>query len=254
MTECLLYKKTIMKELKCQPTLPGQQCQHMNHKHKCYGENIYSKVGNEKRLALLDLVKLQGKSLKDAASMLNINYSTAKTILRVYRIENRILKKSPNQKRSLKKRCCGVSGSSHTKENSSVIEEKNDIEVESAPLLNLNVESETTHINLVNSPRMGVKNFQFANFPKEMILQFQNILKSLQICMREVVNNDKMIQNICGVINNFGGNFEENFPKKSSDNFTQFSHANYPKPTFQNLPPRPVPCYPQQNSQNSFTN
>ncbi len=74
-------------------------CQHVNHKNKCYGENIYNKVGNEKRLALLDMVKLQGKSLKDSANKLGINYSTAKTILRVYRIENRILKKAPCQAR-----------------------------------------------------------------------------------------------------------------------------------------------------------
>lgn len=38
--------------------------------------------------------------MKEAAKSLNINYSTAKTILRVFRIENRILKKSPYQKRS----------------------------------------------------------------------------------------------------------------------------------------------------------
>lgn len=42
-------------------------------------------------------MKEHGKSLKDAANMLKINYSTAKTILRVYRIENRILKKSSNK-------------------------------------------------------------------------------------------------------------------------------------------------------------
>jgi hypothetical protein len=77
-------------------------CQHNNHKNKCYGDNIYNKVGNEKRLALLDMVKLQGKSLKESANKLGINYSTAKTILRVYRIENRILKKAPCQTRPKK--------------------------------------------------------------------------------------------------------------------------------------------------------
>ena len=48
------------------------------------------------------MVKLQGKSLKEAANHLNINYYTAKTILRVYRIENRILKKTPYQTKSKK--------------------------------------------------------------------------------------------------------------------------------------------------------
>lgn len=33
------------------------KCQHQNHKNKCYGENIYNKVDNEKRLNLLNLVR-----------------------------------------------------------------------------------------------------------------------------------------------------------------------------------------------------
>ncbi len=41
-------------------------------------------------------MKHHGKTLKEASNLLKINYSTAKTILRVYRIENRILKKSSN--------------------------------------------------------------------------------------------------------------------------------------------------------------
>ena len=57
-------------------------------------ECIYSKVDNTKRIKLLKMVKEQGKTLKEASNILGINYSTAKTILRVYRIEKRILKKS----------------------------------------------------------------------------------------------------------------------------------------------------------------
>ena len=57
-------------------------------------ESIYSKVDNTKRIKLLKMVKEQGKTLKEASNILGINYSTAKTILRVYRIEKRILKKS----------------------------------------------------------------------------------------------------------------------------------------------------------------
>jgi hypothetical protein len=97
------------------------KCQHGNHKHKCYGESIYSKVDNQKRLCLLNLVKIEGKSLKEASKLLDINYSTAKTILRVYRIENRILKKAPLQKAIKKIRCSSTDLSSdgnlsHTKE------------------------------------------------------------------------------------------------------------------------------------------
>ena len=39
-------------------------------------------------------MELEKKSLKEAANYLGINYSTAKTILRVFRIEKRILKKT----------------------------------------------------------------------------------------------------------------------------------------------------------------
>lgn len=40
--------------------------------------------------------------LKDAAKILNINYSTAKTILRIFRIEKRIEKKNADEERELK--------------------------------------------------------------------------------------------------------------------------------------------------------
>ncbi len=40
--------------------------------------------------------------LKDAANLLNINYSTAKTILRIFRIEKRIEKKNAEEERRLK--------------------------------------------------------------------------------------------------------------------------------------------------------
>jgi hypothetical protein len=40
--------------------------------------------------------------LKDAARILGINYSTAKTILRIFRIEKRIEKKNADEERQLK--------------------------------------------------------------------------------------------------------------------------------------------------------
>jgi hypothetical protein len=40
--------------------------------------------------------------LKDAAKMLGINYSTAKTILRIFRLEKRVEKKNAEQERQLK--------------------------------------------------------------------------------------------------------------------------------------------------------
>ena len=40
--------------------------------------------------------------LKDAAEILNINYSTAKTIIRIFRIEKRVEKKNAEEERTLK--------------------------------------------------------------------------------------------------------------------------------------------------------
>jgi len=48
------------------------------------------------------MVYLKDYLLKDAAKLLNINYSTAKTILRIFRIEKRIDKKNADEERELK--------------------------------------------------------------------------------------------------------------------------------------------------------
>lgn len=66
-------------------------------------EFIYDKVDNFKRAELLRLViiffiisqlKEEKKTLKESSEILKINYSTAKTIIRVFRKEQRIFKKS----------------------------------------------------------------------------------------------------------------------------------------------------------------
>merc|ERR1712151_108349 len=54
----------------------------------------YEKVDNSLRQKLIDLVCFSNILLKDAASILGINYSTAKTILRIFRTEKRISKKN----------------------------------------------------------------------------------------------------------------------------------------------------------------
>ena len=52
--------------------------------------NIYDRVDTEKRKRLLHLVDVAGVSIKAAARQLGINYSTAKTILQLYRRSGRI--------------------------------------------------------------------------------------------------------------------------------------------------------------------
>jgi len=56
--------------------------------------NAYQKIDDETRLELLEAVQKRGETLKSAAKRLNINYSSAKSILHTYRKEGRILKKS----------------------------------------------------------------------------------------------------------------------------------------------------------------
>lgn len=68
-------------------------------------KTIYRKINDDVRKKLIDLVLLKNYYLKDAASLLDINFSTAKTILRVFRIEKRIRKKN-DKKSDLKAKIC----------------------------------------------------------------------------------------------------------------------------------------------------
>ena len=52
----------------------------------------YSQVGTHQRQALLDLVQRDGLIIKEAAKRLAINYSTAKTILQLWKRTGRIIK------------------------------------------------------------------------------------------------------------------------------------------------------------------
>lgn len=64
--------------------------------------NNYKKINNVTRQKLVEMVYLQDFLLKDAAEQLKINYSTAKTILRIFRTEKRIEKKNAMDERDLK--------------------------------------------------------------------------------------------------------------------------------------------------------
>jgi hypothetical protein len=190
-----------MKELKCQ---------HLNHKQKCYGENIYSKVGNEKRMALLDMVKLQGRSLKDAATSLNINYSTAKTILRVYRIENRILKKSPNQKKVERK--CRI----YTRPDLS--SQGSEINYKKLPVDSKQNDSDST-THLPEEPHKA---------PEDYLRQFKTLVSNLQVCISDVINNDNAIKKVCFMLQNVPNFNFQNFdlpPQAFPTN--QFALLNY---------------------------
>jgi len=56
--------------------------------------NAYQKIDDDIRLQLLEAVQRNGETLKSASKRLDINYSSAKSILHTYRKEGRILKKN----------------------------------------------------------------------------------------------------------------------------------------------------------------
>ena len=56
--------------------------------------NAYQKIDDDLRLQLLEAVQQNGETLKSASKRLQINYSSAKSIIHTFRKEGRILKKS----------------------------------------------------------------------------------------------------------------------------------------------------------------
>ena len=62
----------------------------------------YKKIKNNIRKMLVDMVKIKGIPLKNAAHNLGINYSTAKSIFRIYKLENRVIKKNTFDENELK--------------------------------------------------------------------------------------------------------------------------------------------------------
>ena len=65
-------------------------------------KSTYKRVANEKRQELISLIN-EGMKMREAASRLDLNYSTAKTIFRIYRIEKRCVKKNAEEEGNLKK-------------------------------------------------------------------------------------------------------------------------------------------------------
>jgi len=77
----------------------------MNKGRKLNKCKVYNKIDDTTRLKLVKLVEIRKIKLKEASKILQINYSTVKTIMRLYRSENRILrkKKGGNLKKNSKK-------------------------------------------------------------------------------------------------------------------------------------------------------
>lgn len=216
------------------------KCQHLNHKNKCYGENIYNKVDNDKRLNLLKLVKEEGKSLKDAAKSLNINYSTAKTILRVYRIENRILKKSPYQKRNRRQKNKTFHFNVSNFESNNSLNNLNfsDSSNQENNFINLQGNKEKIIENLENNitilqpvskfSQSSSSNFSALNpyenqgnytdtckSTEEFMENFYSLVNMLKSCISEIINNDNTIRSLNNILKNMNVN-------GNSQNFYKF--------------------------------
>lgn len=151
-----------------------------------FDSQIYKKVDNTKRMTLLKLVRDHGKSLKEAARILEINYSTAKTILRVFRLENRILKKSAHQKR----------------------ERKLSINLSRDESLHSQNSTNLTANNAINPTEN-----RFYSSTEKALNQFKSMVTVLQSCINEVISNEIMINNIntfmSARFNNFNNNISQ---------------------------------------------
>ena len=55
-------------------------------------EGSYNKIPNQIRDRLVEMVVVEQSSIKDAAAALKLKYSTAKTIFKIYKKENRTYK------------------------------------------------------------------------------------------------------------------------------------------------------------------
>jgi len=57
-------------------------------------KSSYNKISNSTRQRLIEMVYVNDYQLKEASMLLGINYSSAKTILRIFRLEKRHMKKN----------------------------------------------------------------------------------------------------------------------------------------------------------------
>ena len=55
-------------------------------------EGSYNKIPNEVRDRLVEMVILEHRTIKEASNVLKLKYSTAKTIFKIYKKENRTFK------------------------------------------------------------------------------------------------------------------------------------------------------------------
>lgn len=151
-------------------------CKHLNHTNACYGDNIYNKVNNQTRIDLVNLVKKQGMSLKEAAEELNVNYSTAKTIIRIFRIEKRILKKQPCRRKLRRVRLNTISTNN------------------TIPQQSINIPNHETQLIKDNSNDLLFKDLKEVG--QSVMDQFKEIAFLMQDCLSDLVSNEILLNDL----------------------------------------------------------
>lgn len=181
---------------------------------------IYDKVDNYKRSELLRLVKEENCTLKEAAEKLKINYSTAKTIIRVYRKENRIFKKSSlgmdqNQQMAASSMnySLGMNNNSPTKINIPIA---NHFSTDSS--LNLTVDHKHSSESNSSNNSGDIQLLQH-----KIKRDVKHCSRNLKLLWKEVTFNKQMLQNIAFVFSFIINNSQY----LQNNHFNQYNLQNY---------------------------
>lgn len=159
--------------------------------------------------------------LKDAAKCLNINYSTAKTILRIFRIEKRIEKKNTDEERELKDLLCKFK-----KDKAADVKEENEENTHSLREDSFKSQKDTKESQTNTSLRTGADLDSNKGITAELALRIDFFSKkikdfhnTLNDCYKEIKNNQVLINTFLA----FAGNFNS----RNSLLFNRGVHVKY---------------------------
>jgi hypothetical protein len=161
----------------------------------------YKKISNEIRQKLIEMVYLNDCLLKDAAGILNINYSTAKTILRIFRIEKRILKKNAEEEKELKNLVMKFKDGDRGMKMFEIIQTNSD---ESSTCERKTFKEEK--VDSINERlNKAQENNYFHKFSNEFTQNIVQMVNDVNICFNDIQNNQLLINNLIKDSNNMMG-------------------------------------------------
>lgn len=176
-------------------------------KFHSYKTSNYKKINNVTRQKLIEMVYLQDYLLKDAAKQLKMNYSTAKTILRIFRTEKRIEKKNALDEKELKTIINKYKNDKSSKL-FQVVYKENSIGLESPTLSKVSIEEKSDSKILENNnlkindevPQTLNKNL------KNFFGNFMEIFSNIDNCFKQLKNNQHEFNSL--VTNTFEANIK----------------------------------------------